>query len=78
MVLVKFWMHLSADEQLRRFQARETDPLKRWKLTDEDWRNREKWDRYSEAVEEMLARTSTPAAPWLVVEVPRLLDSPSG
>ncbi|MBA2444730.1 MAG: UDP-galactose-lipid carrier transferase [Nocardioidaceae bacterium] len=68
MILVKFWMHLSADEQLSRFRAREQDPLKRWKLTDEDWRNREKWDDYTAAVEEMLEHTSTPAAPWVVVE----------
>jgi polyphosphate kinase 2 (PPK2 family) len=67
-VLVKFWMQLSPDEQLRRFEARQADPLKRWKLTDEDWRNRDKWASYTEAVEEMLARTSTPAAPWVVVE----------
>jgi AMP-polyphosphate phosphotransferase len=68
MILVKFWMQLSAEEQLRRFQAREGDPLKQWKLTDEDWRNRDKWEQYTDAVEEMLARTSTPAAPWVVVE----------
>jgi polyphosphate kinase 2 (PPK2 family) len=68
MILVKFWMQLSPEEQLRRFQARETNPLKQWKLTDEDWRNRDQWQQYTEAVEEMLARTSTPAAPWVVVE----------
>ena len=68
MILVKFWMQLSADEQLRRFRARETDPLKQWKLTDEDWRNREKWEGYTMAVEDMLEHTSTPAAPWVVVE----------
>src|SRR5215213_1489584 len=68
MILVKFWMQLSAEEQLRRFQAREGNPLKRWKLTDEDWRNRDKWEQYTEAVQEMLARTSTPAAAWVVVE----------
>ena len=68
MILVKFWMQLSPEEQLRRFQARETNPLKQWKLTDEDWRNRDKWEQYTQAVEEMLARTSTPAAPWVVVE----------
>ena len=67
-ILVKFWMHVSPEEQLRRFQARDEDPLKRWKLTDEDWRNRERWDEYTAAVEEMLERTSTPAAPWVVVE----------
>jgi AMP-polyphosphate phosphotransferase len=68
MILVKFWMHLSAEEQLRRFRAREGDPLKQWKLTDEDWRNREKWDEYTAAVEDMLDHTSSPAAPWVVVE----------
>ena len=65
--LAKFWMHLSPDEQLRRFEARRTDPLRSWKLTDEDWRNREKWPAYEEAVNEMLARTSTDIAPWSVV-----------
>jgi AMP-polyphosphate phosphotransferase len=68
MILVKFWMHLSPEEQLRRFRARDEDPLKRWKLTDEDWRNREKWDEYTAAVEDMLERTSAPGAPWVVVE----------
>jgi polyphosphate kinase 2 (PPK2 family) len=60
MILAKFWMHLSPDEQARRFDRRKDDPLKSWKLTDEDWRNRA-------AVEEMLARTDHPAAPWHVV-----------
>ncbi len=68
MILVKFWMQLSAEEQLRRFRAREVEALKQWKLTDEDWRNREKWDEYTVAVEDMLACTSSPAAPWVVVE----------
>jgi polyphosphate kinase 2 (PPK2 family) len=68
MILVKFWMHLSPEEQLRRFQARETDPLKQWKLTDEDWRNREKWEEYAAAVEDMVQQTSSPVAPWVVVE----------
>lgn len=67
MILVKFWMHVSPDEQLRRFQSRAADPLRRWKLTDEDWRNREKRDDYELAVEEMLLRTDHPKAPWLVV-----------
>jgi polyphosphate kinase 2 (PPK2 family) len=57
---VKFWLHLSDDEQLRRFQSREKDPLRRWKLTDEDWRNRDKRDEYLAAIEEMLERTSSP------------------
>ena len=68
MVLVKFWMHLSDEEQLERFKRRETDPLKRWKLTDEDWRNREKRGDYVEAVEEMMRRTDHPDGPWHPVE----------
>jgi polyphosphate kinase 2 (PPK2 family) len=66
-VLVKFWMHVSADEQLRRFESRAADPYKAWKLTDEDWRNREKRAEYEAAVEEMLDRTDHPAGPWTVV-----------
>jgi len=68
MVLVKFWLHLSADEQLRRFESRHKDPLRRWKLTDEDWRNRDKRDSYEAAVEEMLERTDHEGAPWVLVE----------
>ena len=68
MILVKFWLHLSAEEQLRRFRAREADALKQWKLTDEDWRNREKSEEYAVAVEDMLTRTSSPAASWVTVE----------
>jgi AMP-polyphosphate phosphotransferase len=68
MVMVKFWLHLSAAEQLKRFKARERDPLKAWKLTDEDWRNRGKRRLYEAAVEEMLARTDHAAAPWVLVE----------
>ena len=67
-VLVKFWIHIGRDEQLRRFRARERDPFRRYKLTEEDWRNRARWDEYEEAVEEMLRRTGTRAAPWTVVE----------
>jgi polyphosphate kinase 2 (PPK2 family) len=67
MILVKFWIHISSEEQLKRFERREKDPLKAWKLTDEDWRNREKRDAYEEAVEDMLARTDQPNAPWAVV-----------
>jgi AMP-polyphosphate phosphotransferase len=66
-ILVKFWMHLSDAEQLRRFERRQRDPLKRWKLTDEDWRNREKRSVYELAVEEMLDRTDTAYAPWTLV-----------
>jgi polyphosphate kinase 2 (PPK2 family) len=68
MVLVKFWLHLSAEEQERRFERRAKDPLKSWKLTDEDWRNRENWDQYVEAVEEMLDRTDRHRHRWHVVE----------
>jgi polyphosphate:AMP phosphotransferase len=67
-VLLKFWLHISPDEQLRRFEQRLETPHKRWKITDEDWRNREKWKAYKAAVEEMLFRTSTPYAPWTIVE----------
>jgi AMP-polyphosphate phosphotransferase len=67
MQFVKFWMHISDSEQLHRFERREKNPLKSWKLTDEDWRNREKLDAYTEAVEEMLERTDTKWAPWIVV-----------
>ncbi|MCB0276929.1 MAG: phosphate--AMP phosphotransferase [Calditrichaeota bacterium] len=67
-ILVKFWLEIDQEEQLRRFTDRQNDPHKSWKLTDEDWRNREKWPLYKEAVDEMLLRTSTPNAPWTVVE----------
>jgi AMP-polyphosphate phosphotransferase len=67
MVLVKFWMHISSEEQLKRFRKREKDPLKTWKLTEEDWRNRDRRDSYAEAVEDMLARTDQPYAPWHLV-----------
>jgi len=68
MILVKFWLHLSAAEQLERFESRARDPLRSWKLTEEDWRNRERREAYLEAVEEMIARTEQPAAPWHLVE----------
>ena len=68
LVLVKFWMHISEDEQLRRFERRERKPLKRWKLTDDDWRNREKRDAYGDAIEEMLERTDHPDSHWHLVE----------
>ncbi len=66
-VLVKLWLHLSAKEQLKRFEARADDPLKQWKLTDEDWRNREKRLLYEEAVEQMFEKTSTEEAPWTII-----------
>ncbi|HEY3942537.1 MAG TPA: UDP-galactose-lipid carrier transferase [Acidimicrobiales bacterium] len=67
MILIKLWLHISHDEQLERFRARREDPLKAWKLTDEDWRNREKRVAYEAAVEDMLAETSQPLAPWDVI-----------
>jgi AMP-polyphosphate phosphotransferase len=67
MVFVKFWMHISDGEQLERFRKREKDPLKAWKLTDEDWRNRERRPQYEKAVEEMLERTDTTWGPWTIV-----------
>ena len=66
-VIVKFWLHLSQEEQLRRFQSRQDDPYRAWKLTDEDWRNRDKRAGYEAAVEEMLDRTDLPHARWHVV-----------
>lgn len=66
-VVAKFWVHISRDEQLRRFEERQRIGYKSWKLTDEDWRNRDKWEQYEEAVEEMLMRTSTRHAPWTLV-----------
>ena len=67
-VVLKFWMQIDKDEQARRFKERQDIPEKQWKITDEDWRNREKWDSYEAAVDEMLVRTSTTYAPWVVVE----------
>jgi polyphosphate kinase 2 (PPK2 family) len=67
MIIVKFWMHVSPEEQLRRFESRRDDPYKAWKLTEEDWRNREKRPAYEAAVEEMLERTDTEVAPWHVI-----------
>jgi AMP-polyphosphate phosphotransferase len=67
-VLVKLWLHLSSGEQKQRFEARAKDPLKRWKLTDEDWRNRGKRRAYVRAIEDMLEETDRPAAPWTLVE----------
>jgi polyphosphate kinase 2 (PPK2 family) len=67
-IICKFWLHLSPEEQLRRFEGRREVPYKAWKLTDEDWRNRDKRLHYELAADEMLLRTSTPAAPWTIVE----------
>ena len=67
-LLLKYWVHITKDEQLERFKAREQIPHKRWKLTEEDWRNREKWDDYNWAVNDIVEHTSTNAAPWVLVE----------
>lgn len=67
-VVLKFWMQIDKDEQERRFKERMENPDKQWKITDEDWRNREKWDQYEKAVDEMLVKTSTTYAPWIIVE----------
>jgi polyphosphate kinase 2 (PPK2 family) len=66
-LVLKFFVHISAEEQLRRFKEREETSYKQHKITAEDWRNREKWDRYEQAINEMVARTSTGHAPWNVV-----------
>ena len=68
MVICKFWLHITPEEQLRRFRGRELDPFRQYKLTEEDWRNRAKFPQYTAAVEDMLMRTSTPHAPWYVIE----------
>ena len=68
MVMVKFWLHVSPEEQLARFEKRAKDPLKTWKLTEEDWRNREKRGDYEQAIEDMLVETSTGFSPWTLVE----------
>ncbi|MBK1722025.1 polyphosphate:AMP phosphotransferase [Thiocystis violacea] len=67
-ILMKFWLHISQEEQLSRFKDRENVPYKQYKITDEDWRNREKWPQYKEAVNEMVVRTSTKHAAWTLVE----------
>ncbi|TGL72487.1 UDP-galactose-lipid carrier transferase [Leptospira jelokensis] len=66
-IIIKFWLHISSDEQLKRFEERKNDPLRRWKLTDEDWRNRDKWQLYEDAANEMFHKTDSPKAPWLLV-----------
>ena len=67
-VVVKFWLAIDKDTQLERFEAREKVPFKRFKITDDDWRNRDKWEQYREAVEDMVDRTSTEVAPWTLIE----------
>jgi polyphosphate:AMP phosphotransferase len=66
--IVKFWLHISPEEQLNRFRERETNEEKKWKLTPEDWRNRQKWPEYEKAADEMIRRTGCPASPWTLVE----------
>ncbi len=67
-VVIKFWIHIDQDTQLARFTDRQNTPEKQWKLTEEDWRNREKWPQYEEAIDEMLQKTSTENAPWYIIE----------
>lgn len=67
-LIIKFWVEVSPDEQLRRFESRQNDPAKQWKITDEDWRNREKRPQYHEAVQDMFRLTSTKVAPWIILE----------
>ena len=67
-IVMKFWLQIDKDEQERRFKERMENPEKQWKITDEDWRNREKWDQYEQAVDDMLVKTSTTYAPWIIVE----------
>jgi polyphosphate:AMP phosphotransferase len=67
-VLIKFWLQIDKQTQLERFREREKDPLKKYKITEEDWRNRKKWSRYNAAIDDMLEKTSTPYAPWTIVE----------
>jgi polyphosphate kinase 2 (PPK2 family) len=67
-ILLKFWLSISQEEQLRRFEGRQATPFKRFKITEEDWRNREKWPLYERAICDMLDRTSTEIAPWTMVE----------
>ena len=67
-IIIKFWVQIDKDEQLRRFNDRMNTPEKRWKITDEDWRNREKWDQYEAAIDEMLQKTNTTFGPWYILE----------
>jgi polyphosphate kinase 2 (PPK2 family) len=67
-VLMKFFLHISKEEQLKRFEARAADPYKHWKISEEDWRNRKKWKEHIEAAEDMFHQTSTKLAPWTLVE----------
>ncbi len=66
-IVIKFWIHVDKDEQLSRFQERQNNPMKAWKLTDEDWRNRERFDDYVECANEMFEKTDSINAPWILV-----------
>lgn len=66
-IIEKFWLHISKDEQYKRFKDRESNPMKHWKITDEDWRNRAKWDKYLTAADEMFEKTDRPYAPWRII-----------
>lgn len=66
-LILKFWLHISKEEQAQRFEARKENTLKSWKITDEDWRNRNRWDDYAKAAEEMFQKTSTAYAPWYLI-----------
>lgn len=66
-IVIKFWIHIDSEEQLKRFNDRAADPYKSWKLTDEDWRNRDKFDLYGEAADEMFEKTDTENAPWCLI-----------
>ena len=67
-VVLKFWVQIDKDTQLKRFEDRQNDPDKQSKITEEDWRNREQWDSYEKAIDEMLQKTSTQYAPWHIIE----------
>lgn len=66
-IIIKLFLQITKEEQLSRFRRREGDPYKHWKISDEDWRNRDKWSQHNEAAEDMFEKTSTPAAPWVVI-----------
>ncbi len=66
--VIKFWVHIDKETQLARFTERQNTPEKQWKITDEDWRNREKWDVYETAIDEMIEKTSTENAPWFIIQ----------
>ena len=67
-IVIKFWVQIDKDTQLARFTDRQNTPEKQWKITDEDWRNREKWDEYEGAIDEMISKTNTSFAPWVILE----------